>query len=78
MLISNGGNLTGKLEDGVLILYTKNDTVKDLLDESRLEEIREAAQALAGRPLQVRTEPFRGEEERPRNRLDEFTDRFLK
>ncbi len=78
MLISNGGNLTGKLEDGVLILYTKNDTVKDLLDESRLEEIRAAAQALAGGPLQVRTEPFREGGERRRKRLDDFEDQFLK
>ena len=78
MLISNGENLTGKLEDGVLILYTKNDTMKELLDAGRLEEIRAAAMALTGGPLQVRSEPFREEGERRRKRLDEFEDKFLK
>ena len=78
MLVSNGENLTGKLEDGVLVLYTKNDTMKDLLDASRLEEIRAAAMDVAGEPLQVRTEPFREDAEQRRKRLDDFEDRFLK
>ena len=78
MLISNGGNLTGKLEGGVLTLYTKNDTMKVLLDESRLEEIRAAARELTGGPVQVRTEPWREDAEHSRKRLDDFEDQFLK
>jgi DNA polymerase-3 subunit gamma/tau len=48
MMLSNPANLSGAMEEGSLILYPKNDTMKDLLDARRLEQIRRAAEKLTG------------------------------
>ncbi|MBR2716321.1 MAG: DNA polymerase III subunit gamma/tau, partial [Oscillospiraceae bacterium] len=75
-LISNGQNLAGSLEDGVLTLYTKNDTVKDILDAQRLEEIRAAASALTGSAAPVKVEPFREESSNGADKLNELMDKY--
>ena len=48
MMLSNQENLSGKLEEGGLALYPKNDTVRRMLDAGRLELIRRTAEQLTG------------------------------
>jgi len=76
MLISNSQNLTGSVENGTLTLYTKNDTIKDMLDARRLEEIRAAAAALTGSAAPVRVEPFREGGSEGKKELDVLMDKF--
>ena len=76
MLISNSQNLTGKVENGSLTLYTKNDTIKDMLDARRLEEIRAAAAALTGSAAPVHVEPFREGGSEGMKKLDVLMDKF--
>ena len=76
MLISNPANLSGRLEKGGLTLYTKNDAIRQLLDEGRLGEIRAAAEALTGENTPVRTEEYREEAAGRLDRLDQLMDRF--
>ena len=74
--ISNGQNLSGSLVNGVLTLYTKNDTARDLLDARKLEEIRAAASALTGSAAPVKVEPFREEGSRRAEELNELMDKY--
>ncbi len=76
MLVSNPDNLSGEMKDGTLILYTKNETIKGLLDTRRLEEIRSAAAAVAGGNVPVKAEPWKAQPDDRFAALDALMDRF--
>ncbi|MBR4702831.1 MAG: DNA polymerase III subunit gamma/tau [Oscillospiraceae bacterium] len=76
MLISNPANFSAKLTGDALVLYTKNEAARQMLDENRLGEIKAAAQALAGRAITVRTEEYREDAEKKLDELDRLMNRF--
>ena len=59
-----------------MILYTKNDAARQMLDESRLGEIKAAAEALCGAAVTVRTEEYREDAAKKLDELDRLMDRF--
>ncbi len=76
MLLSNPENLSGKLEGETLTLYPKNDTLRDLLDAARMEEIRAAAMALTGGNVQVKQDTLREKGEDRFAELDRLMGKF--
>ena len=76
IMLSDAANLTGKVEGGVVTLYTKNDTVKALLEAGKLEEVKAAAAALAGAAVPVKVEPYRESGGEKLSKLDQLLDQF--
>ncbi len=76
MMFSNQENLSGKLEEGGLTLYPKNDTVRSMLDAGRLELIRRTAEELTGRNTPVTIAALRAEGEDRFERLDKLFGKF--
>ena len=61
-ILSNAANVEGSVQDGTVILYTKNDIAKDTLNQDTLAEIRKAARSICGSEVSVRAEPWREEQ----------------
>lgn len=76
MLLSNPENLVGSAEGDTLTLYTKNDMIRSFLGAEQLEAVRAAAMSLAGKPVQVKAEPFREQKENRFDKVDQLFGKF--
>ena len=76
MMLSNPESLSGRLEEGKLTLYPKNDTVRSMLDADRLALIRRTAEKLTGENTPVALEEARPEGKNRFGKLDTLMDQF--
>ncbi len=76
MMLCNPENLSGKLEDGGLALYPKNDAVRSMLDAGRLALIRRTAEKLTGVNTPVTLAVPQAEGEGRFDRLDTLFGKF--